>query len=99
MKTVFKTVFALGAVVLATPALAQSNLEQCGSYPTGQSSYACMCAAGGSDGSVWGSGPYTADSDLCTAARHAGAIKSEGGPVLMARVAGQDSYQARPGMA
>lgn len=33
----------------------------------------------GSAGSVWGSGPYTSDSCVCRAARHAGVIGADGG--------------------
>jgi hypothetical protein len=56
--------------------------EQCGAYPVGQDSYACACPAGFSQGSVWGSGPYTADSSVCTAALHAGVVGVDGGKVL-----------------
>ncbi len=34
--------------------------------------YACTCPADAPEGTVWGSDIYTADSNLCTAARHAG---------------------------
>ncbi len=37
------------------------------------------CPPGGSPGSVWGSGPYTDDSSVCTAAVHAGRIRPETG--------------------
>jgi outer membrane protein OmpA-like peptidoglycan-associated protein len=42
----------------------------------------CLCADGGAR-SVWGSHPYTADSDICRAARHAGLITERGGPVTL----------------
>jgi hypothetical protein len=51
----------------------------------------CRCE-GVSNGSVWGSGPYTADSDLCRAARHAGAIGPAGGTVRVSPAPGQGSY-------
>lgn len=39
----------------------------------------CRCLAGtlGYEGTVYGSGPYTSDSSLCWAARHAGALRSD----------------------
>jgi hypothetical protein len=44
-------------------------------------------------GSVWGTDIYTADSSVCTAAAHAGAIsRAEGGRVLVTSLPGQDSY-------
>jgi outer membrane protein OmpA-like peptidoglycan-associated protein len=42
----------------------------------------CLCADGGAR-SVWGSNPYTADSDICRAARHAGLITEAGGRVTL----------------
>jgi hypothetical protein len=53
---------------------------------------ACSCPPDGPVGSVWGSGPYTGDSDICTAARHAGVIGAEGGEITVRRVAGQGAY-------
>jgi hypothetical protein len=42
----------------------------------------CDCPAAATEGgSVWGSGPYTADSAICRAAVHAGAIGPRGGEV------------------
>ena len=55
--------------------------------------YSCTCAAGRS-GSVWGAGPYTADSDVCAAARHAGVIGADGGPVTALAVPGLSAYSA-----
>ncbi len=44
-------------------------------------------------GSVWGTDTYTADSAVCVAAAHAGAIASAtGGRVLVSSLPGQDSY-------
>ena len=73
-------------------AFAQSNLPQCGRFPTDAQTYDCACPAGGTARSVWGSGPYTADSDICAAARHAGAIGEGGGAVTAVRAAGLASY-------
>ena len=74
--------------VLAGPA--------CGKFPPGQQSYACTCPAGAAPGAVWGSGPYVADSDICTAARHAGVIAEAGGAVVALAVAGLPAYRGSP---
>lgn len=53
------------------------------------------CPAGGHAGTVWGAGPYTADSSVCTAAVHAGLITFEkGGSVTVRRAAPQPVYGA-----
>ena len=53
------------------------------------------CEAGGTaDGRVWGSDPYTADSNICTAAVHAGLIDAEaGGTVTFEVIEGPESYE------
>lgn len=43
-------------------------------------------------GVVWGSGPYTADSSICRAARHAGAVSTAGGEVRLRVGTGRESY-------
>jgi hypothetical protein len=78
---------------LAGAAAAQTNLEQCSSYPRGDESYACLCPpTAQTTGAVWGSGPYTLDSNICQAAAHAGAINAGGGPVVAYALEGQESY-------
>jgi len=85
---------------LSGPANAQVNFSaadfasapNCGRFPTGQSGYLCNCEAGFSLASVWGSGPFTGDSNICSAAAHAGAITSDGGVVFASSAAGQSSY-------
>lgn len=53
-----------------------------------------VCSADGQAGSVWGSGPYTDDSSVCTAAVHAGLITlAEGGTVNVEVAAGESSYK------
>jgi hypothetical protein len=53
-----------------------------------------FCPPGGSPGSLWGSGLYTDDSSVCTAAVHAGLITSyNGGEVLIEIRPGARSYQ------
>ena len=74
--------FARGAAQ-ATPA--------CGRFPGGDAAYVCGCT-GQETGSVWGSGPYTSDSNLCVAARHAGAIGPQGGVITVLGVAGLGAY-------
>jgi hypothetical protein len=54
----------------------------------------CTCPAGAAAGTVWGSGPYTADSAVCTAARHAGVINQAGGTVTLRAAPGQQRYAA-----
>jgi hypothetical protein len=52
------------------------------------------CPAKGTIGTVWGSGPYTTDSSVCTAAVHAGWISlDDGGRVVIEIKAGQDEYE------
>ncbi len=87
------TVFLGGLMVsLASSALAQSDLPACGTIPSDADTYECECSADAPRGSVWGSGPYTADSNICTAAIHAGAIDMSGGPVSVIALGGLESY-------
>jgi len=73
-----------GGVTITKPA--------CTKMPGGAETHECSCAADTASGSVWGSSPYTDDSDLCTAARHAGYIGGEGGDIFVIRVAGLAAY-------
>ncbi|MEV0569627.1 Hsp70 family protein [Dactylosporangium sp. NPDC050588] len=53
------------------------------------------CPKGGKAGKVWGNGPYTTASSVCTAAVHAGYINfDEGGKVLIQIRQGSDSYES-----
>jgi hypothetical protein len=55
---------------------------------------AVTCAANGTPGSVWGSGPYTDDSSICTAGTHAGVItQAAGGRVVVEIRPGEPTYQ------
>jgi hypothetical protein len=57
-------------------------------------SIAYDCPAEGTIGTVWGSGPYTTDSSVCTAAVHNGQITLEGGGKVVIYIrAGQDLYE------
>jgi len=51
--------------------------------------YYCPARPGGRLGRLWGSGPYTDDSSICTAAAHAGVITRAAG--------GRVTVQIRPG--
>src|SRR5690606_9170703 len=54
-----------------------------------------VCPAGGRLGSVWGTGLYTDDSSICTAAVHAGVIDViNGGPVDIEIRPGAGAYVA-----
>jgi hypothetical protein len=72
---------------------AQSNTQCDLTIPQGVSYYQCSCAPDqGSTAPFWGNGPYTADSDLCSAARHAGIVGEHGGVIKVLRVQGLESY-------
>jgi hypothetical protein len=75
-------------------AQAPEPLPNCG--PLGEAEeLACFCPYDAPRGEVWGSGPYTADSDICAAAYHAGVIDPQnGGNVRVIRGPGQDNYTA-----
>lgn len=70
---------------------APATAAACGAFPNGAAEHTCSCT-GSETGSVWGSGPYTADSNICVAARHAGAVGTSGGTVTSYGIAGQASY-------
>ncbi|MDF0602030.1 LCCL domain-containing protein [Psychromarinibacter sp. C21-152] len=74
------------------PAVDPADLPECDGLPEAGGELACRCGAGPHRGAVWGSGPYTGDSDICTAARHAGAIGPEGGALRLLHRPGQDGY-------
>ncbi len=86
----------LAAPVFAgSGAITQADLDQapeCGPFPSQGESYLCKCPSGFAPRSLWGSGPYTGDSDVCTAALQSGVITKDGGPVLLKAAPGQDSY-------
>lgn len=55
----------------------------CSQYERGKVGVFVCDGKCGAVGSVWGSNPYTADSCLCRAARHAGVIGSSGGKFVV----------------
>lgn len=72
---------------------ASPAVEACSVLPRGVDRHTCSCPADdGTRGAIYGAGPYTADSDICTAARHDGALAREGGVVTVIRLPGLDSY-------
>lgn len=66
----------------------------CAGFPPGAARHTCRCEPFASRLSVWGSGPYTADSDICTAGRHAGVIGTEGGVVVVFAGPETDRFEA-----
>ncbi|MCB1950714.1 MAG: TIR domain-containing protein [Zoogloeaceae bacterium] len=55
--------------------------------------YTCRCSAEAvGAGTVWGTDAYTGDSNLCSAAAHAGAVQRDGGVITVYREAGRDLY-------
>lgn len=83
---------ALALLAPGTPALAQP--ETCFLFPRGaqQQVHTCTCPPGPHDLPIWGSGIYTGDSHICTAAVHAGVIGPEGGEVTVMEVPQPDEY-------
>jgi hypothetical protein len=66
--------------------------SECTEYRSGMEGYFHCSGRCGQAGSVWGSGPYTADSCICLAARHAGAIGANGGTFRVSAAAGLEMY-------
>ena len=52
----------------------------------------CHCASSAMTGVVWGTGVYTDDSSVCSAARHAGVVDHNGGTVRVRAAPGRGSY-------
>ena len=94
---------ASGALALATGPASAQNLQPIGAEaecPQSLSSFGgkiglivgCWCPPDRAAGSVWGSGPYTYDSNICTAAKHAGLLGSDGGEIWAQMAPGEDAY-------
>ena len=63
----------LALPVFPAPSLAQpAQAPACGTV--GTEAFSCSCALTAPEGGVWGTGPYTSDSNVCTAALHAGLL-------------------------
>ncbi|MDX2011525.1 MAG: LCCL domain-containing protein [Myxococcaceae bacterium] len=54
--------------------------------------YTCPPLAGSSPGTIWGTQLYTADSAICAAGVHAGAVSNDGGVVTIEVLPGTSSY-------
>jgi hypothetical protein len=54
--------------------------------------YKVQCPQLCTNGSLWGSGPYTADSSVCKAAIHAGALKPAGGETTVVIRGSQEKF-------
>ena len=67
--------------------------QACGRMPQGQDVYVCSCAPGAANGTVWGTGTYTDDSNICAAAQHSGVIGAGGGNVRVLAAPGLQSYR------
>jgi predicted nucleic acid-binding Zn ribbon protein len=77
------TVVAPAAAAAACPATFQNE----------SSALTCTCTTEAAlSGTVWGSGTYTADSRICRAAIHAGAIPATGGVVVVTPAPGLTAY-------
>lgn len=70
-----------------------SEAKPCTEYRKGMTGV-FTCTHGGCSGTVWGSGPYTSDSQICACARHAGVIGPTGGHFVVKAAPGQSAYQA-----
>lgn len=56
------------------PTAANNTIPACGTLPPMGQQQACTCSIS-QTGSVWGTDSYTGDSDICTAAVHAGVLR------------------------
>lgn len=81
-------------MLLGATGTKEAPAEACTALAIGEERTTCSCAAGsGAMGGVWGSGPYTADSTICAAAKHAGVIGANGGVVTAIRGPGVPVYR------
>ena len=82
-----------GSSFIVASATAMTALAECGVLPSDADRLTCQCPkAVGNTGSLWGYGPYTSDSDICSAARHTGIIGTDGGAVTVLRTQGLEAY-------
>lgn len=58
----------------------------------GRFAFDCPANSGRTGGTVWGTGPYTDDSSVCTAGVHAGTLGFGGGRVVVEMRPGQTTY-------
>lgn len=81
-----------GRSILLVAVEVKSDAALCSIMPSGVDRHSCDCPANANPGAIWGNGPYTADSDICTAALHDGTIDIDGGPVTVLRIGGLEAY-------
>lgn len=85
---------AAGMLYAAVPAAAQDAcMGTFDAYGDPNASIACSCDGAAANGVIYGTLIYTSDSDICTAAVHAGQ-SAGGGVVKLQGAAGCQSYQA-----
>lgn len=80
-----------GDVKCPIPVAAVANACPSNFKAAAKDSITCTCPANAT-GSLYGSGPFTADSSICAAARHAGVITDKGGSVTANKFAGCSKY-------
>jgi hypothetical protein len=68
--------------------------RKCTDYDAGEEGIFICDGKCGQTKNVWGTGPYTADSCVCRAARHAGVIGESGGVFKVTVAPGQSAYQS-----
>lgn len=91
------TVFSAAAALAEAHSVTADEIANAGACPVsadGTARLVCECSTGGANGSVWGSGPYTGDSNTCTAARHAGVIDVQGGVIVVTPAGRNADYPA-----
>ncbi|WP_426956336.1 LCCL domain-containing protein [Muricoccus radiodurans] len=88
---VYDTSFQFEGVAQASgPSQCPDNMQ---AYASSGEQLRCTCPASATrSGVVWGSGPYTADSNTCRAALHAGAVTAGGGVVSLRMTEGEARY-------
>ena len=83
--------FRFAGVAPPDPSICPDVIAERNDNATGK--LACTCPAEQTRrGSVWGTGTYTADSALCRAALHAGAVTRAGGRITVVPAPGESAY-------
>lgn len=86
-------VFATVSMMLASAASALGSEPCPRDFGAGTAPLTCQCSPEAArSGDVWGTLTYTADSRICRAALHAGAITPRGGEVTVLPEQGRDAY-------
>ncbi len=82
-------------LVIGVAANGNTPPEACTALSVGSDRVTCSCSASAATtaGGVWGSDPFTADSNICSAARFAGIIGANGGTVTALRGPGVPNYR------